>query len=254
MNTLFLKRRALRGLALLLLGGFNSATAAELQVAVASSFAPALEAVGEAYTRKTGHTLRLARASTGKLYAQIVNGAPYDLFFAADARRPMLLETAGKTLAGSGFVYATGRLVLWNRSGPQGPGAIHALREGDYRYLAIANPRHAPYGAAAQRALEALALWQAVQPRLVRGENVGQTLQFVQSGNAELGFVASAQLAALPELPGEVWTVPQELYPPLHQRVALLRDSPAAQALLAFMRSEVARELLRSYGYDLPGQ
>lgn len=227
------------------------ASAAELRVAVAANFAPALEALGAAFTEATGHTLLLARGSTGKLYAQIVNGAPFDIFFAADSARALQLQTDGRAIAGAGCIYAVGALVLWSPGKLPLDNAPQVLRSDDYRFLALANPRHAPYGVAARQALESLELWEAVQPRLVRGENVGQTLQFVRSGNAQLGFIAAAQLAAMRDPGGTVWAVPQTLYEPVQQRVALLDDSPAARELLGFLSGELAQSLLKSYGYGL---
>ncbi|MEE4185955.1 MAG: molybdate ABC transporter substrate-binding protein [Gammaproteobacteria bacterium] len=232
----------------------SQARAAELRVAVAANFAPALETLGNAFTAQTGHTLQVARGSTGKLYAQIVNGAPFDVFFAADSALPLQLEADGRATAGAGFVYAVGALVLWSPQALPLHDAPQVLRDANYRFLALANPRHAPYGVAAQQTLESLGLWESLQSRLVRGENVGQALQFVRSGNAELGFVAASQLAALDEPGGTVWVVPQALYAPVQQRVALLTDSPAARELLLFVRGEVAQKLLKAYGYTLPAK
>jgi molybdate transport system substrate-binding protein len=232
----------------------NQTQAAELRVAVAANFAPALETLGAEFAAQTGHTLQVARGSTGKLYAQIVNGAPFDVFFAADSALPLRLEADGRAIAGAGFVYAVGALVLWSPGDLQLDDAPRVLRSGNYRFVSLANPRHAPYGVAAQQTLQALGLWDTLQPRLVRGENVGQALQFVRSGNAELGFVAAAQLAAMDDPGGSVWVVPQALYAPVQQRVALLTDTPAARELLQFMRGQLAQALLRSYGYSLPAE
>jgi molybdate transport system substrate-binding protein len=240
-------------LALVLLSAAAAAPAGEVRVAVASNFARTLEVVAVRFEAATGHQVVLAPGSTGKHYAQIRNGAPFDLFFAADVRRPRLLEEAGIAAPGSRFTYAVGRLVLWS---PQ-PGYVdpegQVLAKGGYRYLAIANPRLAPYGAAARDVLEGLGLWQSVQRRLVRGENIAQAYQFVASGNAELGFVALSQLSTPDgETPGSRWIVPRRLHAPIEQQVVLLRDTEAARALLAFVRTAEGAALIRGFGYEVP--
>jgi molybdate transport system substrate-binding protein len=194
----------------------------------------------------------LIPGSTGKHYAQIRNGAPFDAFFAADADRPMRLEQEVRIVPGSRFTYAIGQLVLWSPdAGLVDPGGA-VLQSDRFRHLAIANPDLAPYGAAARSVLQALGLWDALAPKLVRGENIGQTFQFVISGNAELGFVARSQLEAPGRAPaGSSWPPPRDLYPPIEQQAVLLRDSPASRAFLAFMRAR-ARAIVRAYGYDSP--
>ena len=224
-----------------------------IRVAVASNFGPAMRVLAERFEADTGHRLRLSFGSTGKHYAQIRNGAPFDLFLAADTRRPELLEAQGLAVPGSRFTYVLGQLVLWS---PQ-PGLVDArgevLHGTGFGRLAIANPKLAPYGAAAQEVLTSLGLWDALQPRLVFGENVGQTLQFVVSGGAELGFVARSQITALEaEQRGTWWQPPSSLYAPLAQQVVLLSEQPAARALWQFLRSDAARRLLRHSGYDVP--
>jgi len=224
-----------------------------VRVAVASNFADALAAIAGQFESETGYRLTLSSGSTGKHYAQIRNGAPFDAFFAADAQRPQLVEEQGLAVPDSRFTYALGRLVLWS---PE-PGYVDpegaVLERGGFRHLAIANPRLAPYGKAAQEVLQARGLWERLGPRLVRGENIGQAYQFVSSGNAALGFVAWSQLQRPGQPPwGSLWKVPQALYTPIQQQALLLRDRPVARSFLAFVRSEPALKIIRDYGYDLP--
>jgi molybdate transport system substrate-binding protein len=235
------------------------ARADEVRVAVAANFTAATRRLAAEFRLETGHVLVPSFASTGTLYAQIRHGAPYAMFLAADARRPALLEAEGLGVPGTRFTYARGRLALWSatpgllRDGPQ------ALR-GDFRALAIADPRTAPYGAAAQQVLRRLGLWEALQGRIVQGENIAQAYQYVASGNATLGFVALAQLrAAQPQADaqGEVWLPPEDWYAPIEQQALLLRRGaaePAARAFLDFLRGARARAVIEALGYGLPPQ
>lgn len=223
------------------------------RVAVASNFADSLAAIAREFESATGNRVTLSSGSTGKHYAQIRNGAPFDAFFAADGQRPQLLEQQGIAVPGSRFTYALGRLVLWS---PE-PGYVDpegaVLERGAFRHLAIANPRLAPYGRAAQEVLQGLGLWERLGPRLVRGENIGQAYQFVRSGNAALGFVAWSQVQRPGQpLHGSAWKVPQVLYTPIEQQALLLKDHPVARSFLAFVRSGAALKIIRDYGYDLP--
>jgi len=191
--------------------------------------------------------------STGKHYAQIKNGAPFDAFFAADVRRPEHLEKEGVALPGSRFTYAVGKVVLWSpRTGYVDPQAS-VLERGEFHHLAIANPKFAPYGKAAQEVLQERGLWGRLSGRLVRGENIGQTFQFVNSGNAELGFVAYSQVKR-PNQPieGSFWEVPQALYTPIEQQAVLLKDNEVARAFLSFVRSDEALKIIRDHGYETP--
>ncbi len=227
-------------------------------MAVAANFLHPSEALQTLFATHTGHRLRISSGSTGQLYAQIVNGAPYDVFLAADQRRPRLLEERGLAVHGSRFTYAMGALTLWSpdaaRIDEAGP---RVLRRSDFRHLAIANPELAPYGLAARQALQTLGLWDALGSKLVRGENIAQTFQFVVTGNAELGFVALSQvLSPRNRAPGSRWNVPGTLHEPIRQDAVLLargRDNPAASAFLGFLRSAKAAALIRSFGYDLVG-
>jgi molybdate transport system substrate-binding protein len=246
-------RRAGAGLllaGLLLAGAVPPLPADQVRVAVAANFTATMRALASAFQGATGHTVVLSSGSTGKLYAQILHGAPFALFLAADQDRPARLEAAGR--ASDRFTYALGRLVLWSphpdRVDPRG----EVLTRGRFRHLAIANPGTAPYGAAALQVLEHLGLASTLEARLVRGESIAQAYQFVATGNAELGFVALAQVT--PDSRGSRWLVPRALHPPIRQDAVLLppgRDQPAARALLAYLRGPAARALIGRSGYDL---
>lgn len=222
-----------------------------LLVAVASNFREPAKEIATRYEQRSSQQLILIFGSTGKHYAQIKHGAPFDIFFAADARRPKLLEEEGVAIAGSRLTYARGRLVLWSpREGfvnKQG----RILETGQFRRLAIANPKLAPYGRAAQEVLQAKGLWSVLRQRMVRGENIGQTYQFVKSGNADLGFVAYSQIKQSNQtISGSYWLIPQALYQPIDQQVILLRDSPAIREFIAYLRGQEAQTIIRAYGYD----
>ncbi len=222
----------------------------EVQVAVASNFAPVLEGLEPLFESQSGHTLTIVAGATGNHYAQIVNGAPFDVVLAADDERPGMLEEAGKAVAGTRFAYALGKLVLWSAE----PGVVDAegkVLESDFMHLALANPRLAPYGEAAQETLMNLGLWDRVDGRVVQGDNIAQTLQFVQSGNAELGFIALSQLLDIGGS-GSHWEVPAELYSPIVQQGVLLKESAAARAFIDFLKLNVSQDFIRMAGYDLP--
>ena len=225
----------------------------EIHVAVASNFRLAMDEAAARFERDTGHRAVLISGSTGKHYAQIVNGAPFDAFFAADAEHPQRLEREGRAIPGSRITYAIGQVVLWSADEALVDAAGRVLASDRFRHLAIANPDLAPYGAAARAVLQSLGLWEGVETKLVRGENIGQAFQFVVSGNAELGFVARSQLAAPGRaFEGSSWTPPQALYPAIEQQAVLLRDSSAGRAFMAFMQSDEVAGILRAYGYDSP--
>jgi molybdate transport system substrate-binding protein len=228
--------------------------AAEVQVAVAANMAGPMQKIAADFARATGHQALLAPGSTGRFYAQIRNGAPFQLLLAADAETPARLEREGFAVPGSRFTYATGRLVLWSAR----PGAVDAngevLRQAPRGKLAIADPRLAPYGAAALQVLARLGVLAAWQPQLVQGESIGQAFQFASTGNAALGLVALAQVMVDGRIArGSGWIVPAKLHDPLRQDAVLLKtgqDNPAAIALAAYLRSEAARATLRGYGYE----
>ena len=202
------------------------------------------------FEKKSGHTVLVSSGSTGGHYAQIKNGAPFEAFFAADTERPRLLEAEGLAVPGSRFLYAVGRVALWSARADYVDADGKVLETGDFRHLAIANPELAPYGAAARDVLTTRGLWDGIQSRMVMGQDIGQTYSFVQTGNAELGFIAWSQLKQ-PNgaIAGSYWLVPESLHRPIEQEAVLLRDVPAARALVEFIKSAEAREMIRSYGY-----
>jgi molybdate transport system substrate-binding protein len=232
----------------------HSIFAAEVQVAVAANFTAPMQAITADFEQATGHQAKLAFGSTGKFYAQIKNGAPFDVLLAADDETPARLEKEGAAVAGSRFTYAVGRLALWSAKPGYVDGQGAVLRQGAFRHLAIANPRLAPYGAAARETLNTLGLLAALQPRFVQGENIAQTFQFVSTGNAELGFVALSQVFEGGKLKrGSAWVVPVELHVPIRQDAAILargRNNPAAQALMKYLKTDKARAIIKAYGYE----
>lgn len=229
------------------------ATAAEIRVATATNFSTAMRAIAQRFESESGTNVILSFASTGSHFAQIRNGAPYDAFFAADVERPRLLEQEGLAIAGSRFTYAIGQIVLWSPHAGLVDTAGAILAGNSFRHLALANPRLAPYGRAAEEVLRSMGLWGDLQDRIVRGENIGQTFQFVRTGNAELGFIALSQLRRPAELPeGSVWYVPDSLYSPIEQQAVALTDSELVKQLLAYVRSPAAVAIIRDYGYDVP--
>lgn len=245
-NPLF--RAPLAFLSLLLLFG-TPVRAAETTVAVAANFTAAAKEIGARFTETTGHRVRFSFGATGQLYTQITQGAPFDLFLAADQARPARAIEEGFAVPGSRTTYALGRLVLFSRD----PGRVQdksALTADRTARIAIANPKTAPYGAAAVETLKALGLYKILAPRLVRGANIAQTYQFVYTGNADMGFVARAQIAARPG--GSHWVVPAALHPAIAQDVVLLKrgaQNPAARAFLAFLKGDAARQVTEKFGY-----
>ncbi len=222
-------------------------------VAVASNFGATARAIAARFERDTNYEIRITTASTGKLYAQIVNGAPFDLLLAADAERPHRLEAAGVGVVGTRFTYARGMLILWSRTAGDCRSALRSEHGGR---VAIANPETAPYGAAARSFMQQADLWGAVRDRLVIGENIAQVLQFAASGNAELGFIARSQLQA-PSLPPAScsWPVPDSMHDPIDQQAIMLRRGAAsegAQSFFEFLRSDAGRAIILRHGYSLP--
>lgn len=236
----------------------QSVKAEQISAAVASNFTAAMRGIVSEFEKISGHHVLLSFASSGGFYAQINHGAPFDVFFSADQIKPAALERAGLAVAGSRFTYAIGTLALWSAT----PGLIDAeasvLQRGDFRKLALANPRLAPYGAAAVQVLENLQLKQSTEAKWVLGENIVQTWQFVSTGNADIGFVALAQIIGTGnEERGSHWLVPQKLYTPIRQDAVLLRraeKSRAARELLQFVRGEQAAAISAGFGYRSPAQ
>ena len=240
-------------IAILSLGG--AAHAADVQVAVAANFAGPMEKLAEQFQRDTGHKAIVATGATGKFYAQIRNGAPFEVLLSADDDTPARLEKEGHAVAGSRFTYATGRLVLWSaRAGMVDDGGT-VLKTGSYKHLSIANPKTAPYGAAAVSTLQKLGLFEGVQARLVQGENIAQAWQFVSTGNAELGFVALSQVARDGKFSsGSGWIVPASMHAPIRQDAVILSKggaNPTARALMDYLRSDKAKGIIRAFGYEL---
>ena len=228
----------------------------EAQVAVAANFANPVKRLADEFKRANGHTLAISAGSTGKLYAQIRNGAPFDAFLSADDATPLRMEKEKLAKPGSRFTYAVGRLALWSPTSGRVDDKAEVLRKAAFTRLAIASPKLAPYGAAAQETMQKLGVWAALQGKLVYGENIAQTFQFVSSGNADLGFVALSQIQeAGKALAGSHWVVPPSMHTALRQDAALLsrgEANAAASEFLDYLRSAPARELIRGYGYDVP--
>lgn len=239
--------------ALVLILGFGQASADEIHVAVASNFTDAIKDIARVFEEKTGHKVILVFGSTGKHYAQIKNGAPFEAFFAADVKRPALLEEEGVAQPGSRFTYAIGKVVLWSPDPTLIDADASVLGTGGFRHLALANPKLAPYGKAAEQVMKEKGVWSVLQGRMVRGENIGQTFQFVKSGNAELGFVALSQIRKPgAAIQGSFWQPPQSLYDPIEQQAVLLKDHAAAREFMDFVKGGAAREIIESYGYGAP--
>jgi molybdate transport system substrate-binding protein len=240
---------------LLALMAWGAAQAGEVQVAVAANFTAPMRTIAAEFQKDTGHKAVLAFGATGKFYAQIVNGAPFEVLLAADDETPARLETEHRAVPGTRFTYATGRLALWSAQAGYVDNQGRVLGTGDYAHLAIANPKTAPYGAAAIETLTALNLLERVRGRLVQGDNIAQAWQFVSTGNASLGFVALAQVYRDGRFTsGSGWIVPAGLHKPIRQDAVILARggaNPAAQALAGYLKSGKARDIIRSYGYAL---
>ena len=242
--------------ALASLFAFNTAWADEVQVAVAANFTAPIQAIAKDFEKDTGHKLVAAYGATGQFYAQINNGAPFDVLLAADDTTPARLEREGASVPGSRFTYAIGSLVLWSADANYLDGTDAALKAGQFKHLSIANPKAAPYGLAATQVLAKLGLSEAVKGKLVEGQNITQAHQFVSTGNAELGFVALSQVYQDGKLSsGSAWIVPAELYAPIKQDAAILKpgaNNPAATALVEYLKGPEAAKVIESFGYKLP--
>jgi molybdate transport system substrate-binding protein len=232
------------------------AHAGEITAAVAANFTAPVQQIAELFQKETGHTVKLSFGSSGKFYSQIKEGAPFDVFLAADEKNPKLLEQEGLAVADTRFVYAVGKLVLWSAK----PGFVDdkgaVLSKGSYNKIAYADPKLAPYGMAAQETLQKMNLWDKVQGKLVTGESIGQTYQFAATGNAELAFIALSQITKDGKVSeGSWWIVPADMYNPIKQAAIQLtaaKDKAAAQAFLKFLKSEKTVAIIRSFGYGLP--
>jgi molybdate transport system substrate-binding protein len=232
------------------------ASSEELSVAAAADLNFALRDIAWQYQRDTGNTLKISYGSSGNFFTQIKNGAPFDLFFSADIAFPNQLESAGLTEAGSLYQYATGKIVLWvpNGSKLDLSRGLSVLLDPSIKKIALANPKHAPYGRAAQAALRKNGLYDRLQSKLVLGENISQTAQFVETGNADIGILAQS-LVTVPTMQsrGRYVEIPSELYPPLQQAVVILKSSPkqaTAKQFLEYLKGPAAKAILQKYGFS----
>lgn len=233
----------------------STAQADEVQVAVAANFTAPIQAIAVDFEKDTGHKLIAAYGATGQFYTQIKNGAPFEVFLAADDSTPEKLEKEGDSVPGSRFTYAIGTLALWSAK----PGYVDAkgevLKQGDYKHVSIANPKTAPYGLAATQVLAKEGLTDKVKSKLVEGQNITQAYQFVSTGNAELGFVALSQIYKDGKVTeGSAWIIPESLHDPIKQDAVILKkgeNNPAAKALADYLKGPKATEIIKSYGYHL---
>lgn len=232
------------------------AFADEVQVAVAANFTGPMQVIAPIFERDTGHKLSLSFGATGKFYAQINNGAPFQVLLSADDETPARLVREGKGVAGSNFTYAIGKLVLWSAREGYVDDKGEILKKGGFKHIAIANPKAAPYGAAAMQTLAKLGVADSIKPLVVQGENISQTQQFVSTGAAELGFVAYSQVIRNDKVgSGSGWVVPEKFYDPIRQDAVILangKDKAGVAALMTFLKGDKARAVIRSFGYSLP--
>jgi molybdate transport system substrate-binding protein len=233
----------------------GSALADEVQVAVAANFTAPIQAIARDFEKDTGHKLVASFGATGQFYTQIKNGAPFEVFLAADDTTPAKLESENETVKGSRFTYAVGTLALWSAKEGYVDDKGQVLKGNQYHHLSIANPKAAPYGLAATQTLDKLGLTDATKARIVEGQSIAQAYQFVQTGNAELGFVALSQVFKDGKLTsGSAWIVPADLHEPIKQDAVILnkgKDNPAAKALMEYLKGPKAAAVIKSYGYEL---
>ena len=233
----------------------GQALADEVQVAVAANFTAPMQAIASEFQKDTGHSVKASYGATGQFYAQISNGAPFEVFLSADDSTPAKLEKEGQALDGSRFTYAIGTLVLWSPKDGYVDAKGEVLKNGDFKHLSIANPKAAPYGLAATQTLDKLGLTDSLKGKIVEGQNITQALQFVSTGNAELGFVALSQVSKDGKVTsGSSWIVPEDFYEPIRQDALILKkgaSNPAAKALVDYLKGPKAAEIIKSYGYQL---
>jgi molybdate transport system substrate-binding protein len=234
---------------------FATAHADEVQVAVAANFTGPMQVIAALFERDTGHKANLAFGATGKFYAQITNGAPFEVLLSADDETPARLIKEGYGVSGSAFTYAIGKVVLWSADPKLVDTKGEVLKKGGFKHIAVANPKTAPYGAAAMQVLGKLGVAETLKPLIVQGENIAQTHQFVSTGAAELGFVAYSQVIKNGQIgSGSGWVIPGKLYDPIRQDAVILtkgKDKPAAVALLNYLKGEKAQTVIKSFGYEL---
>ncbi len=243
----------------LLLAGLVSvsltAYADEVSVAVAANFTAPMKLITADFEKDTGHKVVASYGATGKFYAQIKNGAPFEVLLSADDETPARLVKENAAVSGSAFTFAVGKLVLWSPKPAIVDGAGEVLKKGGFDHIALANPKTAPYGAAAVATMKALGVLGALEPKFVVGENITQTYQFVSTGNALLGFVALSQVLVDGKVTGSSWVVPANLYTPILQDAVMLnkgQGKPAAEAFLKFLKTDKAKAVIKSFGYELP--
>lgn len=238
---------------LLALGIPAIAEADEVQVAVAANFLAPLQEIAKSFEKETGHQTLITSGATGQLFTQIQHGAPFEVMISADAKTPKKLVKNELALADSQFTYARGKLVLWSVDPALVDASGAVLKTGKFKHLAIANPKTAPYGTAAMEALDKLGLTASLKSKLVEGDNISQAKQFVDTGNAEVGFVALSQIYKNGKITkGSAWVVPLDLYAPIYQDAVLLKkgeDNPAATALLNYLKGNKAKAIMTTYGY-----
>lgn len=237
-----------------LIAVFTQAQADEVSVAVAANFTAPMQKIATEFEKDTGHKVVATSGSTGKFYAQIKNGAPFEVLLAADDETPARLLKENAAVAGSQFTYAIGKLVLWSARPTVVDGKGEVLKKGGFNHIALANPKLAPYGAAAVQAMKTLGVYDALQPKIVTAENITQSYQFISSGNALLGFVALSQVLKEGKIEGSAWLVPPSLYPPIRQNAVTLekgKGKPAAEALVKYLKADKAKAIIKSFGYDL---
>jgi len=237
---------------------FTHSAANEIRIAVASNFYPTMKAIVEEFELENFDSSKINKitlipGSSGKHYAQVINGAPFDMFFSADKVRPLLLEEQGIVKNESRYTYALGKIVLWSPTNGLVDSEGQVLYDNNFRFLAIANPKIAPYGIATKETLISMALWNNMGKKVVKGENIAQAFQFINSGNADLGFVSLSQFMS-PSLSvkGSFWEVPQSLYSPIEQQAVLLRDSLLGRNFMEFIKTDKALKIISKFGYGLP--
>jgi len=248
--------RSLIALALLVIS--SASWSATVLVTVASDFTKPMTEIAAVFEKATGHTAKLSFGSSGKAFAQIQSGAPFEMYLSASEKYPLELEKSGHAVAGSRFVYAIGKLVLWSATPGYVDDQAEILKTGDFKHIALADPTHAPYGVVAEEVMKSLGVLDKLRPLFVMGENISQTFQFVSTGNAELGFIAFAQVIDINTGKigsGSGWMIPDNLHGPFNQTAVLLKkgaENPAALALVDFLKSPPALAIIEKYGFGLP--
>lgn len=244
--------RRLSLLLLALMGTVFQARADEVSVAVAANFTAPMRQIAADFEKATGHKIVASYGSTGKFYAQIKNGAPFEVLLAADDETPARLLKENAAVPGSAFTYAIGKLVLWSAKPAVVDAQGEVLKKGGFAHIALANPKLAPYGAAGVEVMKALGAYEALQPKIVTAENIAQAQQFISTGNALLGFVALSQVLKDGKIEGSAWLVPAKLHSPIRQDAVILnkgKGKPAAQALVDYLKGDKAKAVIHAFGY-----